>query len=360
MSTQSAQGAAKTTMYLESLDGSSMSNSQIVQATNEAFSHHKRLDIGNSNNSRNTCHDISSNPNPLETPVNSRLQLKKRKKDFESARSVHAASDFNTDFLSGIFRDISQAEEENENGRSEIRDSIPNVDDQMSSGCITDDENSQTRKRAKTTGDFHSIRRSCKSFTCLPDLSAGSSQPERNRLRLGSQHISQRGTTFFKPATRTRRVSVESQKAYYIPNSASSETAVLDTTTIHTLVDKVLEESLIFPRLPPTVSESSCNSNNLTPTSVHAAQGQVTTSSSNVEGDMHQNNTYGWFVDMDLEEDSDRADVISAAQETCRASLDEDLSFKAFTAPKKTSELDEEVEWAKAADTVDDVLGDFF
>lgn len=155
---------------------------------------------------------------------------------------------------------------------------------------------------------------------------------------------------------------------------ASSE-ATLDTDLIYNLVDKVLIESLVFPRLPPTVSESSCSSNNLTQTAVRAAQVLETTPNSkstssstalsdvtsHIEGGKHDNkDTYGWFVDMDLEEDGDRADVISAAQEKYRAGEDGDLSFKAFTAPKKTSELDEEVEWAQAADTVDDVLVDFF
>jgi hypothetical protein len=37
----------------------------------------------------------------------------------------------------------------------------------------------------------------------------------------------------------------------------------------------------------------------------------------------------------------------------------DDLAFKAPTAPKATN-YDAELEWAKAADTVDDVLGDFF
>jgi hypothetical protein len=36
------------------------------------------------------------------------------------------------------------------------------------------------------------------------------------------------------------------------------------------------------------------------------------------------------------------------------------LTFSAVTAPKRSSYLDAEDEWAKAADTVDDVLGGFF
>jgi len=53
---------------------------------------------------------------------------------------------------------------------------------------------------------------------------------------------------------------------------------------------------------------------------------------------------YGWFVE--LEDDAD--------------DNDKDLAFKELTAPKKNIDLDNEVDWACAADTVDDVLGDFF
>lgn len=217
---------------------------------------------------------------------------------------------------------------------------------------VLDDELSHPKKKVKTRGSINSMSRSRRSFTCLQSLTPTSSAVEHTQVG------SSAGVVIPSP---TRRVSVTSSRASHILTGASSETGVLDTTCIHNLVDKVLEDSksLVFPRLPPTVSESSCSSNNLTQTSVQAVPGPGTPSS-HIAGSAKTRDTYGWFVDMDLDEDSERADVISAAQESCKASHGDDLSFKAFTAPKKPTQLDEEVEWAKAADTVDDVLGDFF
>lgn len=337
MSTQSAQSVKKSTMYLDS--GSSMSNSQIVEAADVAFSHHRRLDTGTDFSSN---HDDDVSCNPLADLPNSRLHLRKRKRDFESARSDFAATDFNTDFLSGIFRDISQAEQD---GSVPCDVKNTTVDDNVQQTSISDGEYIRVKKKVKTRGTIHSMSRNRKSFTCLQNVSSN----QVGNTQLGAS------------AKAARRVSVSSPK--YISDEMGSDTGVLNASCIHFLVDKVLEESLVFPRLPPTVSESSYNSNSLTQTSVQAAQGTETNLSSNTEGEgseQRNKDTYGWFVDMDLEEDSDRADVISAAQESCRASVCEELSFKAFTAPKKTSLLDEELEWAKAADTVDDVLGDFF
>jgi len=59
--------------------------------------------------------------------------------------------------------------------------------------------------------------------------------------------------------------------------------------------------------------------------------------------------SYGWFVEMD----GDNGVVPTSS------SSRSGLAFKAKTAPVAVDH-DAEVEWAKAADTVDDVLGDFF
>lgn len=59
--------------------------------------------------------------------------------------------------------------------------------------------------------------------------------------------------------------------------------------------------------------------------------------------DNPEKSPYGWFVEL---EDEDNGN--------------EELAFTAITAPKKNVDLDNKVDWACAADTVDDVLGDFF
>lgn len=313
MSPQSALAAKNCSMYCG--ESSKMSNSQIVQAADEAFSRHRRLDVDceYSNNA------VMSNPLDLSISSSSRFQLRKRKKQLES---VNPMSNFDGDFVSGLFRDLSETEQHEPDSHGS--DSVNEV-------TVADEDLSRPSKRFKATSNNVSMSRSCKSFSCLTNLD-----------RLPSP-----------TSNHDRRVSVDIKHQVSPSNSASEGT--FDSDLILRLVDKVLVESLAFPRLPPTVSETSCSSNNLTQTSVHAAQ--VLETPPYIEGE--QKETYGWFVDMDLDDIHERADVVSAAQQSLLSGSTSDLSFQGFTAPKKT-DLDEEVEWAKAADTVDDVLGDFF
>jgi hypothetical protein len=92
---------------------------------------------------------------------------------------------------------------------------------------------------------------------------------------------------------------------------------------------------LAFPHLPSTVSDSSLS---LT------RKGQQSPES--------EKNTYGWFVEIDDDHTEHAVDAYST-------STNNSLAFIAPTAPKAANH-DAEVEWAKAADTIDDVLGDFF
>mmetsp|Transcript_51401 Transcript_51401/g.61864 ORF Transcript_51401/g.61864 Transcript_51401/m.61864 type:complete len:97 (+) Transcript_51401:79-369(+) len=76
-----------------------------------------------------------------------------------------------------------------------------------------------------------------------------------------------------------------------------------------------------------------------------------------VEGDSQH---YGWFIDIEVDT-SDIEDVQEVTEVTRRPMSHETLpTFQAAPVPTKSKELDAEVEWALAADTVDDVLGDFF
>jgi hypothetical protein len=62
---------------------------------------------------------------------------------------------------------------------------------------------------------------------------------------------------------------------------------------------------------------------------------------------------FGWFVDLD-------DNVLPEANSNLPYTISSDsLAFQAPTAPKAVRDH-EELEWAQAADTVDDVLGDFF
>lgn len=101
---------------------------------------------------------------------------------------------------------------------------------------------------------------------------------------------------------------------------------------------------LAFPNLPATVSDSSC--------SVGLTRASRIRQASSLEKNSKE--SFGWFVALD---DDDHQ--IRNSNSDCYSTSYDDLAFKAPTAPHG-SKNDAEVQWAKAADTVDDVLGDFF
>jgi hypothetical protein len=358
MSPQSTLSATKCNMYN---DCSTMSNSQIAEAANEAFSHHKRLDAAFCND------DVTSNSPASMLYSSSRLQLKKRKKSFGSVRFDNTVTSYNTDFVSGIFRDVENLHsEQQEHQHDDATDHRTIISD------VSDCEFTRAKKKLKSTeSNFLSLRRSLKSFSNLRNIANGGEEHNRPTTTFPSRSFNSNPPTTNDTTFSSEKLSYEVNRCARV--SVASETSVdtiadydvnnIDTDLINNIVDTVLVQSVVFPTLPPTVSDSSCYSNNLTQTSVLAAQVPETTlkSKTHIEGVKHnQKDTYGWFVDMEQQEDSDRADVVSAAQERCRVGDKADLSFRAVVALEKTAEVDQEVEWAQAADTVDDVLGDFF
>ena len=72
-----------------------------------------------------------------------------------------------------------------------------------------------------------------------------------------------------------------------------------------------------------------------------------------IEGESKEKDCYGWFVETDPDE-------LNGEERPTTADVHKksDLSFSAITAPKKDVQHDVEAEWAKAADTIDDVIGD--
>lgn len=99
--------------------------------------------------------------------------------------------------------------------------------------------------------------------------------------------------------------------------------------------------------LPATVSQE-LGAHRTSSFAVFPSQGSY----DNEEGD------FGWYIDMDKEEEDDTSDSYQPVDPY--ASKTSQLAFSAPTAPKQTRSHDAELEYALAADTVDDVLGDFF
>lgn len=104
----------------------------------------------------------------------------------------------------------------------------------------------------------------------------------------------------------------------------------------------------LFPSLPPTVSDPSCSSTNL---SFHTDQQPSVAETCPSDDD--EKDTYGWFVVVD---NDDEEDIVQHT--TPNGDAPRDLAFCAPTAPK--APVEDDVKWAQAADTVDDVLADFF
>jgi hypothetical protein len=100
---------------------------------------------------------------------------------------------------------------------------------------------------------------------------------------------------------------------------------------------------IAFPNLPATVSDSSCTAG--------LTRSNLIRQASSPEKQTKE--SFGWFVDLDDHE------TVETRLELLGSVSCEDLGFQASTAPKRDSN-EAEVQWAKAADTVDDVLGDFF
>jgi hypothetical protein len=118
---------------------------------------------------------------------------------------------------------------------------------------------------------------------------------------------------------------------------------------------------LAFPNLPHAVSSSSCNTltRNLSDLQTSLTETR----------DGAKDEAYGWFVAVDdlaggpidpyrSAVDPYAKGTSSAIGGACATTV-ADLAFVAPTAPLAVNQ-DDEVEWAKAADMVDDVLGDFF
>jgi hypothetical protein len=219
-----------------------------------------------------------------------------RKRNTTDDQRGEIISSYNSDFLSGIFADIAKA---------------TSSDDRDSSFPET-----QPSKKSRLSLT-KSISRCGRSYA---NLAAVSPTPEQGRRFL---HVRLPGAA---DAPKTQRAS--QQDLHHCVSSTSND-------------ENSHFAKLAFPQLPSSVKDTS--SFTLTPTN----KDQQTSDS-----EMPSKDHYGWFVEMD---DECTGLSVNAYNNTSQ----KNLAFLAPTAPKGVDQ-DAEVEWAKAADTVDDVLGDFF
>jgi hypothetical protein len=272
------------------------------------------------------------NPRKDRVPGVSLNMRKRSAKDAQTDDDV-AMSSYNSAFLSGLFADIAKA-------------SVP-----------SDDEDSQGRSRSngKTPMNTHmncpppskksrismtkSISRCEKSFGNLRMAAAANATSTKVP----------RKTKTFPSSVMESPVARNDSLSYQLHCVSSSSSNESDAAAQTSDIGKIA-----FPHLPATVSNSSC--------SQLASLTRRNSSQLSLESETDPTKEcYGWFVTVD--DDDYHTPLPAPAQKAdpynSSSSLNA-LAFSAATAPKGSNQHDAEVEWAKAADTVDDVLGDFF
>ena len=308
--------------------------------------------------SSNTTRDVSA-PLPPPAPM---LTLRKRRADADADadRTVQDINDektcqsekfamtsYNSAFLQGIFQDIAEADEgaatskavmdktEENESRSSHEPDKPVLDviaDTGGAAVAVSQHNLTKRRRISTVSSIGTAR--------SLGLSCGKSQ---SNLAIYSQADTKKESShFFLPAV-----------------AMPQQTAVSVATKIHV-------------ELPATVSTSySFQSQGQTETSSSSSKGLMVTTYSNSildnttthEISQQQQGDFGWYVDTDCDDGRptlNTSSILLAHSST--ATAETDLAFSACVAPRQdpTKKQKAEVEWAAAADMVDDLLGDFF
>ncbi|KAI2509549.1 hypothetical protein MHU86_4810 [Fragilaria crotonensis] len=262
-------------------------------------------------------HDGHPSPPPVQNGLTTRcspsgLAFNLRKRSFSGDDPVVGLSTYNSDFLSGLFADIAKA----------------NVVDE---GLPVHNAPSPSKKsRVSMT---QSISRCEKSFANLHVVAHSIAGSKGYYKAPGTESVN-------LPLTRDDSLSYQ---LHCVSSASSNESESC----------RVADSGMVaFPHLPATISNSSCD---------HLARlTRRNTGQLLPDSETDPKESYGWFVNFD--DDDSHFPPLSRATAipfSSPSSLN-DLTFSAVTAPKGSSHHDAEVEWAKAADTVDDVLGDFF
>jgi hypothetical protein len=264
-----------------------------------------------------------------------------RKRSIKDEREMVNLSSYNSDFLSGLFADVAKVSVLNEFGIEQKRGSeliAPDESDSPSASPSTEMPANKKLRISMAKFTSRNFRSSCMNLSVLSE--------EVKSPKGITEFFSRSSST----ATAIKEPALERQDSLEFQlHCVSSTTSTQDTTSSSDESPKpkktVMDAGKIaFPHLPATVSDSSC--------SAGLTRAKLDRQASTSENETKE--SFGWFVD--LEGESASPEVSTGLSYTVSA---DNLAFQAFTAPKRVND-DAELEWAKAADTVDDVLGDFF
>lgn len=273
---------------------------------------------------------ISATAAPISTLP--RFNLRKRPATCE--RPKVKLTSVNSAFLSGLFADVAKGQAdtdtENTNPQDITQESDPRVNQ-----TLPNKKNRVSMTMAMSYAGKSMMNLQDALVSPMPEaLQAPMSPDSVDIFDIPFPSITKTGAPSQSPMERK-------DSLHYQLNCVSSYEASLDS-----VAQTVSEATKIaFPHLPATVSASSCNTltRNLSDLQTFTTE-------------KPQKDSYGWFVEMEEDHQAPTAPVKDPYASTTKTA---ELTFTATTAPKATNH-EAEVEWAKAADTVDDVLGDFF
>lgn len=261
--------------------------------------------------------------------VGARFTLKKR--PIRNQDNMVNISSYNSDFLNGIFADVAKV--------SILKESTSGkrcFDEISCSGAIPSSDEICTNALAKKSRASleKSLSRVQTSAVNLPFLGGSISPKGSNELFSSQAESHSRSCPKIPPLNhqdslhfQLNSVSVKSGTSEGPKNTVQADDAAV----------------IAFPNLPATVSDSSCQAG-LTRVNL-VRQASIPENSSK--------ESFGWFVDLDDNK------TVEANVNLPYAVSSDSLAFQAPTAPKRVDD-NAELEWAQAADTIDDVLGDFF
>jgi len=280
-------------------------------------------------------------------------------------------SSYNSDFLSGLFADVAKANVLKELD-IELPSSSPESSSQTKSTCtsrlfddissshIVSDSMNSPRPLKKSRISFRSS--SHRSRASGMHLLATQVQPlEEGRNEILS--IKKKITNVKQDSLAYQLDCLErSEKDLSVVTKALHQQGIASVSLTRDS-KKVRKDvaAIAFPNLPSTVSDSSCESNNVAATGLTRERCQIQHGSApenTASGNNSSKDSFGWFVDLDVNEEPS---PISRSANTDRIVPDQNLAFQATTNSKPpTNHIQEEMEQAYAADTIDSVLGDFF
>jgi len=245
------------------------------------------------------------NNNNKRRPLPTRINLRKR----SSGSNFHQMNlgTVNSAFLSGLFADVAQV--------------------------TTEEEHPQQPSKKSKISKSKSLARCGRSYKQLVSV-----QEALGEASVLTNSPVKANTSFFTKRQDSLHYQLDCVSSSSCSTADASSGGSKEGTTI------------AFPLLPSTVSNSSCNNKQLTRV-ISDLQSSVTDTNS------EKTESYGWFVEMEDENTLNNSEPVADPYATTAGV--QGLAFQAPTAPKANNH-DAEVEWAKAADTVDDVLGDFF